>query len=434
MKRYRDYMDSVNVSDTLHEKLKNLEASQKKPQVWKKYGAMAAALVLVLGLGAWGLSRGNRHDTPLIDTTEALGQPDIAIVPGGSTTQTSTGGGYEVIDGEVAAYYMLPYLNYVEEKGSMVADYALAPPSALHREADGADAAALVGGRENMVVHLAWDSALEWGGTVWLLEDGTACSASLWAEGSGVNFCMELMAGGPIPDCVVYPEGSYETTEFCGVTIRALKNGGWAVVDGVELRESRKVSFVTETGMGCKLTIYGVDGEKVEELCARFARWAIVEGFDLSALSDGAVESQPNSGYSVGESRNETSPHAPVSQWGAVLTAGNVTPTGMTLVLSRVEGCPTGALQTGTWYRLERQENGVWTELETLSLEGNVSWDSIAWLFPKPGQEGYEHDVNWEWLYGALPAGQYRMVKEVMDFRDTGDYDTAEFYTEFVIE
>ena len=76
----------------------------------------------------------------------------------------------------------------------------------------------------------------------------------------------------------------------------------------------------------------------------------------------------------------------------------------------------------------------MWTELETLPLEGNVSWDSIAWLFPKPGQEGYEHDVNWEWLYGALPAGQYRMVKEVMDFRDTGDYDTAEFYIEFVIE
>ena len=57
MKKYKEYMDGVTVSDTLHEKLRHLEQPKKKPQVWKKYGAMAAALVLVLGLGGWGLSR-----------------------------------------------------------------------------------------------------------------------------------------------------------------------------------------------------------------------------------------------------------------------------------------------------------------------------------------------------------------------------------------
>lgn len=433
MKRYCDYMDSVTVSDTLHEKLMGLDAHPKKPRAWKKYGAMAAALVLVLGLGAWGLSRGNQHTTPAIGTTEAIGQPDIAILPGGETAETPTGGGYEVIDGKTAMYCLLPYLNYVEEDG-LTADYSLAPPSALHREADAGDAAALVGGEENMVVHLAWDSALEWGGTVWILEDGTVCSASLWAEGTDVTFQIELLDGGAVPDCIRYPDDSYVTTQFCGVSIQALKNTGYAVRDGVELRESRKVSFVTTNGMGCKLTIYGVDGERVEELCARFARWAIVEGFDLSALSDGAEAGLADSGYSVSEPRSETSPCAPASQWGAVLTARDVTPTGMTLVLSRVEGCPTGELQTGTWYRLERQEDGVWTALETLPQEENVGWESIAWLFPEPGQEGYEHTVDWEWLYGALPAGQYRMVKEVMDFRTAGDYNTAEFYAEFVIE
>ncbi|MGN0985392.1 MAG: hypothetical protein ACI4OU_02770 [Candidatus Enterenecus sp.] len=285
MKRYCDYMDSVTVSDTLHEKLMSLEPAPKKPQVWKKYATVAAALVLVLGLGAWGLSRGNQHDTPGIEIAEASGQLDIAILPGGETDHTPTGGGYEVNDGKVAMYCLLPYLNYVEEKDGLAADYSLAPPSALHREADGADAAALVGGEENMTVHLAWDSGLEWGGTVWLLEDGTVCSVSLWAEGTDVAFQIELLDGGAVPDCIRYPDDSYETTEFCGVTIQALKNTGYAVRDGVELRESRKVSFVTAEGMGCKLTIYGADGERVEELCARFAHWGIVEGFDLSALS-----------------------------------------------------------------------------------------------------------------------------------------------------
>lgn len=283
MKQYRDYMDGVTVSDTLHEKLLGLTAP-KKTAHWQKYGVMAAALALVVGLGAWGLGWDSRHDTPAIGTTEAIGQPDIAIEPGGEAAQTPTGGGYEVIDGEVAAYYMLPYLNYVEEKSGMGADYALAPPSALHREADAGDAARLVGGQENMSVHLAWDSGLEWGGTVWLLEDGAPCSVALWAEGSDVTFQIELLDGGAVPDCIRYPDDSYETTRFCGVTITALKNTGYAVIDGAELRESRKVSFVTAEGMGCKLTVYGADGERVEELCARFARWAIVAGFDLSAL------------------------------------------------------------------------------------------------------------------------------------------------------
>lgn len=297
MKRYCDYMDGVTVSDTLHEKLTGLEAAPKKPQAWKRYGAMAAALALAVGLGAWGVSRGNQHtvpaignaeaaQTPAIGNAEAIGQPDIAILPGGEADQAPTGGGYEVTDGQVAAYYMLPYLNYVEERG-VSTDYALAPPSALCRDADAGDAALLVGGADNMAVHLAWGESLHWGGVAWFTEDGAPCAAALWASGDSLEMYVELMDGGAVPDDCFYSEDSYEATEFCGVTITALKNTGYAVVDGVELRESRKVSFVTAEGMGCKLTIYGADGERVEELCARFARWGIVEGFDLSALPAG---------------------------------------------------------------------------------------------------------------------------------------------------
>ena len=58
MKRYKDYMDGVEVSDTLHEKLKHLDEPKKQSQPWVKWGAMAAAFALVVGVGAWGLSRG----------------------------------------------------------------------------------------------------------------------------------------------------------------------------------------------------------------------------------------------------------------------------------------------------------------------------------------------------------------------------------------
>ena len=43
-------------------------------------------------------------------------------------------------------------------------------------------------------------------------------------------------------------------------------------------------------------------------------------------------------------------------------------------------------------------------------------------------------DVNWEWLYGELPAGEYRIGKEIMNFRGAGDYDTEMLYAGFVID
>lgn len=170
-----------------------------------------------------------------------------------------------------------------------MADYSLAPPGSLSRTAGRSDVSALLDGAD-MTAHLLWDDELAWSGTVWLREeDSSPCAASLYAEGESVMFFVELMEGSAVPSCVVYPDACYKTTTFQGVEITALRSPGYAVKEnGRELKESRELSLMAN-GMGCKLTIYGTDGEQVEEMCARFARWAIVEGFDLSALSsDGA--------------------------------------------------------------------------------------------------------------------------------------------------
>ena len=59
MRNYKKYMDGVEVSPELHERLSHLTPA-KGPAPWKKYGALAAALVLVVGAGALGLSRRRR--------------------------------------------------------------------------------------------------------------------------------------------------------------------------------------------------------------------------------------------------------------------------------------------------------------------------------------------------------------------------------------
>ena len=68
---------------------------------------------------------------------------------------------------------------------------------------------------------------------------------------------------------------------------------------GVELREQREVSFLFD-GVGYKMTLYAGDAGRADELCARFVRYAIDNGFHLDALTfDGTVSAR--SYYSVGE-------------------------------------------------------------------------------------------------------------------------------------
>ena len=94
-------------------------------------------------------------------------------------------------------------------------------------------------------------------------------------------------------------------------------------------------------------------------------------------------------------------------------------------------GEPTGELHTGSWFILENwtQQNG-WKEVPYV-VEGDVAWTEEAWMISKG--ETYEWDINWEYLYGTLAEGKYRIGKEIMDFRVTGDYDTAIYFAEFEI-
>ena len=64
--------------------------------------------------------------------------------------------------------------------------------------------------------------------------------------------------------------------------------------------------------------------------------------------------------------------------------------------------------------------------------EKEVAWTSEAWLIPM--NDEVEKEVNWEWLYGKLPSGNYRIGKGVMDFRGPSDYDSAMYYAEFEIK
>lgn len=117
--------------------------------------------------------------------------------------------------------------------------------------------------------------------------------------------------------------------------------------------------------------------------------------------------------------------------WGITLTAENVTPSGLTLVCEQSGGENIAQLETGEEFVVQRKKNSKWKDVKYITKE-EVSWLAMARIIPKGEKSTF--DVDWEWLYGKLSAGEYRIGKEFMNFRGTGDFDKQVIYAEFSIK
>ena len=94
-------------------------------------------------------------------------------------------------------------------------------------------------------------------------------------------------------------------------------------------------------------------------------------------------------------------------------------------------GKPSGELQTGADYLLEMTVNDEWHPVETKTGEPLV-WNSIAYMIKK--NDITEMNIDWQYAYGSLKPGYYRIKKEIMDFRKSGDFDTETYEVYFNVE
>lgn len=325
MKKYCEYMDGVSVSDTLHQRLLSLKPSRKR-SVWAKYGTIAAALLLVVGLGAWGIRQGMHtgRDLPLYFTPDAnaepgvpdvdlpeitnIAQPDIAPEEPGDAAEPGmkTIGGYEV-RGEgsgpdtVVTYYVLPRIEYgmAEELLQLSLDWDV-PAGAVKKELTRDEINALMGGAGAVSDHLDWDGYELSGWAAWY-EDGSFWGAYLYGYiGPLDHFEFAVTANSLPPTCIAYPESVEQ--EIWGIAVTADGHDSVAGPDGGVDASSRRVSFM-KGGYGYRFDLTGVSRALTEERVSRLVRWFANE--ELGAVSsDGAElahpwEADPN--YSIGE-------------------------------------------------------------------------------------------------------------------------------------
>jgi len=83
----------------------------------------------------------------------------------------------------------------------------------------------------------------------------------------------------------------------------------------------------------------------------------------------------------------------------------------------------------GDWYVIQSEKSGKW---ETMPYKvKKVGFHQVAYNAPK--DETVIHEVKWDIFYGELPKGRYRIIKDMLDFRGTGDYTEYYLAAEFEI-
>ena len=75
----------------------------------------------------------------------------------------------------------------------------------------------------------------------------------------------------------------------------------------------------------------------------------------------------------------------------------------------------------GEWYKIEKNSNGKWIEVDTVISD--YGFNEIAYLTNEDGEVRFA--IDWQWLYGELSPGNYRLLKEVANM-----YIAVEFNVE----
>jgi hypothetical protein len=84
----------------------------------------------------------------------------------------------------------------------------------------------------------------------------------------------------------------------------------------------------------------------------------------------------------------------------------------------------------GEYFCLEKKINSRWYQAP-VTIDGNYAFNTIGYNLDSGDSD--ERVVDWNWLYGSLETGEYRIVKDMLDFRGSGDYDTYYLNAEFTI-
>lgn len=110
-----------------------------------------------------------------------------------------------------------------------------------------------------------------------------------------------------------------------------------------------------------------------------------------------------------------------IEKLGLFFSMKNITSTGTTIIFNQhyADSSEKGLIY-GDDFVMEQKVNGNWEEVPVV-VEGDYGFHDIAYII-KNG-DITESELDWEWLYGELEPGEYRIKKSVLDTVESGKND-----------
>ena len=107
-----------------------------------------------------------------------------------------------------------------------------------------------------------------------------------------------------------------------------------------------------------------------------------------------------------GEPAQPTQPHQSTPVENVTIQISDISPSGATVTITDTNEKP---YLYGEWYKIQKLTDGQWQDVP--HVIDNYAFTAIGYIPDENGEVKFT--INWEWLYGTLPAGTYRIFKEV---------------------
>lgn len=113
------------------------------------------------------------------------------------------------------------------------------------------------------------------------------------------------------------------------------------------------------------------------------------------------------------------------------LQGSDVTNTGLTITYNLHKDRTYGEVFYGTEYVIEKKNDNIWVEIPVV-VEGEYGFESIAYVLSASKKS--EENIDWEWLYGKLSPGEYRIRKNICEkIIENNKINEYEAYVYFVL-
>lgn len=147
--------------------------------------------------------------------------------------------------------------------------------------------------------------------------------------------------------------------------------------------------------------------------------------FMVACANSGENESNPTSDHNM-----EATTYEIINNFDRVtmtIKESSISSNGLTVI---IENDSNKECIFGEFFVLEKKIDDSWYQVP-VEIEGDYGFEDIGHELESGGSREWKTD--WEWLYGSLDVGQYRIVKDILDFREAGDYDKYYLGAEFIL-